>query len=665
MSDSARDRFDVVVIGAGHAGCEAALASARMGCETALLTLDAKAVARMSCNPAIGGLAKGHLVREIDALGGEMGRAIDETGIQFRLLNASRGPAVQAPRAQADKEAYSTRMRRVVEATPRLALLEGEASDLWVEDGVLRGVTLASGRTLLATCAVVTTGTFLRGLLHVGLENRPGGRIEEKAAVGLSEALARLGFPMGRLKTGTPPRVLKESVDFDVLDRQAGDPEPVPFSFETEAITTPQVDCHITFTNPRTHALIRDNLDRSPLYTGRITATGPRYCPSIEDKIVRFADRDRHQIFVEPEGRHHPWIYLNGVSTSLPAGVQVGIVRSIRGLERAEVVRAGYAVEYDFVQPTACRHTLETKSVRGLYLAGQINGTTGYEEAAALGLVAGINAALAVRGEEPLVLSRGEAYIGVLVDDLVLKGTAEPYRMFTSRAEYRLLLDIDSADLRLTELGRRAGLIGDGRYARFVARRDGVRSFGRLLETKTLTPDSETQKRAEEHLGVRLTEPTTPARLLRRSDVTIEALERFLGGDVPPGLRPRDRRYVASRLRYGGYIERQEKDLERLRREERRRIPPEFEYEGIPGLSREIVEKLGRARPETLAQAAGISGVTPAALSLINIYLEKARRAATTSGPGTGPLHPPRRTDSRCSAGPSGSPTPVGPASRA
>jgi len=629
--------YDVVVVGAGHAGCEAALAAARMGCETALVTLDARAVARMSCNPAIGGLAKGHLVREIDALGGEMGRAIDETGIQFRLLNRSRGPAVQAPRAQADKDAYSARMHRVVSTTRRLTLIEAETRELLVEDGALLGVVLADGRTLPCACAVVTTGTFLRGLLHIGLENRPGGRINEKTSVGLSRSLARLGLPMGRLKTGTPPRVLRDSVDFDAMDRQPGDLEPVPFSFDTDAITTPQVDCHITFTNPKTHAIIRGSLDRSPLYTGRITSVGPRYCPSIEDKVVRFADRDRHQIFVEPEGREHPWIYLNGVSTSLPAEAQVEMVRSIRGLEQAEVARAGYAVEYDFVQPTACRHTLETKRVRGLFLAGQINGTTGYEEAAALGLVAGMNAALRAQGRPPLVLSRGEAYIGVLVDDLVLKGTAEPYRMFTSRAEYRLLLDVDSADLRLTGHGRAAGLVGDQRFARFLERRDGVLAFARDLESRTLRPASDAARRAEESLGVRITEPTTPARLLRRSDVDVEALLRLVGGQAPPGLRGRDRRYVASRLRYGGYIERQQRDLERLRREEGRRIPSGFEYEGIPGLSSEIVEKLTRARPETLAQAAQISGVTPAALSLINICLEKTGRSA---GPRAGAGEP-------------------------
>jgi tRNA uridine 5-carboxymethylaminomethyl modification enzyme len=630
MSGGRAAAFEVIVIGGGHAGCEAALAAARMGCATALVTLDARAIGRMSCNPAIGGLAKGHLVREIDALGGEMGRAIDATGIQFRLLNASRGPAVQAPRAQADKDAYASRMARVVGSAPGLTVIEGEAADLVVEDGTLRGVILAGGETLGAACAVVTTGTFLRGLLHCGGDSRPGGRIGEQPALGLSAALGRLGLPMGRLKTGTPPRVLKETVDFERMDRQAGDPEPVPFSFETAAITAPQVDCHITFTTPRTHAIVRDNLHRSPLYSGVIRSVGPRYCPSIEDKVVRFADRDRHQVFVEPEGRDHPWIYLNGVSTSLPADVQAEMVRSIPGLERAEVARAGYAVEYDYVRPTACTHALMARTVRGLFLAGQINGTTGYEEAAALGLMAGINAALRAQGRRPLVLSRGAAYIGVLVDDLVLKGTDEPYRMFTSRAEYRLLLDIDSADLRLTELGRRSGLIGDERYARFLERRDRVARFTRLLETLPLRPATGAARRAGNVLGIRIVEPTTPALLLRRRDVSLEAMERFLGDAVPEGMGARERRTIANRMRYGGYIERQRRDVERLRREEGRRIPEDFDYAAIPGLSREVVEKLTRRRPRNLAEAGRVPGVTPAALTLINVCLEKSRRMRRT-----------------------------------
>jgi tRNA uridine 5-carboxymethylaminomethyl modification enzyme len=628
--------FDVVVVGAGHAGIEAALAAARMGCDTALVTLDAGAVGRMSCNPAIGGLAKGHLVREIDALGGEMGRAIDATGIQFRLLNASRGPAVQAPRAQADKDAYSVRMRDTVAATARLTLLEDEVVDLAVEDGRLAALTLRSTGQVAARAAVITSGTFLGGLIHIGLKQEAGGRIHEPAAAGLSAALRRLGLPLGRLKTGTPPRLDRGSVDVARLEPQPGDDEPVPFSFETERIDREQIHCHITWTNDRTHALVRGSLDRSPLYTGVIQSVGPRYCPSIEDKVVRFADRDRHQIFVEPEGRDHPWLYLNGLSTSLPEEIQAAVVRSIAGLEQAVVARPGYAVEYDYVQPTACRHTLETRAVRGLFLAGQINGTTGYEEAAALGLVAGVNAAAAVQGRAPFVLSRGESYIGVLVDDLVSKGTNEPFRMFTSRAECRLLLDIESADLRLTPMGRELGLVGEERFARFEARRRRVVAWSAALETTPIVPTAKVAAIARDTLGIALAEPTTPARLLRRSDVTAEGIERFLadhaGVEVPAGLTARERRTVANRLRYGGYIERQERDRERLRREEGRRIPAGFDFAAVGGLSREIREKLERARPETLAEAARLSGVTPAALTLLNVALQRrahARREPT------------------------------------
>jgi len=646
----ADQKFDVVVVGAGHAGCEAALAAARMGCATALITLDRNAVVRMSCNPAIGGLAKGHLVREIDALGGEMGRAIDATGIQFRLLNTSRGPAVRAPRAQADKDAYSQRMAAVVQGTAGLTLCEGEVTDLIVDEGTLRGVLLADGVRLSTTCAVVTSGTFLGGRIHVGGSSRPGGRIHEKPSIGLSNALGSLRLPMGRLKTGTPPRIRRDSVRFDRMDPQPGDRQPVPFSFDTDRIDRPQVDCHITYTNRRVHDLIRENLGRSSMYSGAIRSVGPRYCPSIEDKIVRFADRDRHQIFVEPEGVDHPWIYLNGLSTSLPEEVQHAMVRLIPGLEDAEMARPGYAVEYDFVQPTACAHTLETRSTRGLFLAGQINGTTGYEEAAALGLMAGINAALAVQRSEPLVLARSEAYIGVLIDDLVLKGTTEPYRMFTSRAEYRLLLDIDSADLRLTRHGHRVGLIPPARFERFLRRERRLNDYRKVLEETEITPRSAVVERGRELLGITLSAATTPAMLLRRGDVSLASINRFLGAAVSGETTERERRSVADRLRYGGYIERQERDRARLEREEERSIPADFDFAAIPGLSREVVEKLSAIRPETIARASRISGVTPAALSLLVIYLEKARRRPVSSD--TAPAHRRRRTDSRCNEAP-------------
>jgi tRNA uridine 5-carboxymethylaminomethyl modification enzyme len=651
MTASRRDqRFDVVVVGAGHAGCEAALAAARMGCATAVVTLDRKAVSRMSCNPAIGGLAKGHLVREIDALGGEMGRVIDATGIQFRLLNTSRGPAVRAPRAQADKDAYAARMADAVNSTANLTLIEGEVVDLIVEGAVLRAAVLADGSLLETTCAVVTSGTFLGGRIHIGGSSRPGGRIHEKPSLGLSKALSALNLPMGRLKTGTPPRITRDSVRFDRMEPQPGDRDPVPFSFETETIDRPQIDCHITHTNRRVHDVIRDNLSRSSMYSGAIRSVGPRYCPSIEDKIVRFADRDRHQIFVEPEGVEHPWIYLNGLSTSLPEEVQRSMVRLIPGLEEAEVARPGYAVEYDFVQPTACAHTLETRSTRGLFLAGQINGTTGYEEAAALGLMAGINAALSVQRRESLILSRSEAYIGVLIDDLVLKGTVEPYRMFTSRAEYRLLLDIDSADLRLTRQGHRIGLIPAARYERFLQRERRVNAYRKVLEETDITPRAEVVERGRELLGITLSGATTPAMLLRRGDVSIASIDRFLGGAVPEGVTVRERRYLADRLRYGGYIERQERERARLQREEERRIPADFDFTAIPGLSREVIEKLSAIRPESIARAGRISGITPAALTLLVIYLERERRRRSTSG--TPAERRCRRTDSRCNEAP-------------
>lgn len=643
-------RFDVVVVGAGHAGCEAALAAARMGCSTALITLDRNAVARMSCNPAIGGLAKGHLVREIDALGGEMGRAIDATGIQFRLLNTSRGPAVRAPRAQADKDAYAGRMAEVVRNTANLTLVGGEVVDLMVDGGTLRAVVLGDGTRLETTCAVVTSGTFLGGRIHIGSRSSPGGRIHEKPSIGLSQALGALDLPMGRLKTGTPPRIDRDSVRFDRMDPQPGDREPVPFSFETERIDRRQIDCHITYTNRRVHDLIRDNLSRSSMYSGAIQSVGPRYCPSIEDKIVRFADRDRHQIFVEPEGVDHPWIYLNGLSTSLPEDVQRGMVRLIPGLEEARVARPGYAVEYDFVQPTACAHTLETRSTRGLFLAGQINGTTGYEEAAALGLMAGINAALSVQRRDPLVLSRSEAYIGVLIDDLVLKGTLEPYRMFTSRAEYRLLLDIDSADLRLTRHGRRIGLIAAARYERFLQRERRLNAYRQVLEETDITPRADVVARGRELLGITLNGTTTPALLLRRGDVSVAALDRFLGDRIPAETTEHERRSVADRLRYGGYIERQERERERMKREEARSIPDGFDFTMIPGLSREVIEKLSAIRPESVARASRISGVTPAALSLLVIHLEKARRGQLTSD--TPAARRRRRTGSRSNGAP-------------